>query len=193
MFDYLGTGFLLPIVIVMVVVLGLVGYVFIRTPANFWLKWTLIPSLLAAALFSSSLFVSKLGYAVPMPLPEQAQVLSYNIVLEDNQKKWIELWLKEGSASRLFVVPYSKENEKELKDGADKAKKGGKHMLKKNRPNGKKGKGKGDIEGPQPDFYSDILVPSQEITKDGVQPEPEVEEAPDHPEPQRMAPGVREA
>ena len=165
--------FLTPIAIVVSLTTALILYVFLRTPASSLLKYVLTPAALLAAIFSGYLVIGKLGYAVAIEIPKKAFLLHYNVVFEQNERKRIELWLRDGQGevTRLHVIPWSKEAEKKLREGVEKAKKGGALVLR--RGNG--------FDSDKPEFETDILTPEQLFRKDGEPEEEEVEIEPRKP------------
>ncbi len=138
----------------------LIAYVLLRTPARDPFKYLLIAALLGGSTFVAGWMAETMGYAVPVELPPKARLLGYNVVLKDSQKVGIEMWLKAGD-TRLYVIPYSKEAEKALKELKGKQ---GIPII--------KGKKRGQGQGDKPEFETDILTPNKEIPKDA---EPEVE------------------
>lgn len=148
-----ASEFLAPIVLVAALMAGLLGYVFIRTPASDLVKYLVVAAVLAGSTFAAQLFIGRLGYAIPLPIPQQARLIDYRVVMDGGRKSKIEIWLLEDQ-SRLHVVPYSKEAEKALKDVQKQAKeKGGVPVVR-------------GIEDSKQPFETDILTPEQELPKE---------------------------
>ena len=150
-----------PVVLLFLVLALLSTYCLIRSSATTWVKYLLVLVLPLSYLFVTDIILAKLGYAVPLQLPEKAPLLHFNVVWQESRPVNIELWLQEPKETRLYVIPYSKESEKKLKQGQKQAKEGGGVLtLRGNR----QGLDPQDL----PLFETEVLVPNVEAPKDEV-------------------------
>ncbi len=150
---------------------ALASYVFIRSPKSYLTRWVMIPASLVAAVLYGYANWASFGYAVPLGLPDQFTFLGYNTVIVANKKTSIEVWV-EAQRTRLYVIPYSKEAEKALKDAAEKKKGGGVVQMKrrKEKPNDP---ANGDKDGRADYPYeSNLLLPSDINPKNDAPAEP---------------------
>lgn len=145
------TEFLAPLAVVAVLMAVLVAGMLIRAPAPGWVKFILVAVLTVGSTFSAHVVADRLGYAVPVPPPAKARILHYHVVMEKAQKARIELWLDQGR-TRLHVIPYTKQAEKELERGTEAAKRGGVLVLRD--------------DPKEPGLHTDILTPHQAMPKD---------------------------
>lgn len=95
---------------------------------NTYAKLTLVPAALALSIAVPFFFANLLGKAVPLPLPENFIYIAHQTIIQDNQKKKIEIWGATKTGTRLHVIPYNKKLEEQLKMAA-KAKQGGSQIL----------------------------------------------------------------
>lgn len=121
-------GQLWPIAILMTMVVCLCAYVFIKAPANYWFKFTLIPAALFLWVFALYLMSTSLGYSISMKLPEQFIYIAHNVTMVNNKKETIEIWM-EKKPTRLIKVPYSSSLEKALEGAKTLAQHGGKVVV----------------------------------------------------------------
>lgn len=106
---------LLPLIALMLLLGASALWVFIKSAVAPLFKFLLIPMVLVIAIAVPLIFVTLMGHAVWTEPPEKFQVISHSLIIEDGKKKFIEIWLREkGQPSRLHVVKYSKELEKQL-------------------------------------------------------------------------------
>lgn len=142
---------LAPIILILLAWSALASFVFIRSPARYLMRWMLIPgSLLAAVVFGYFCSLS-LGYAVPLEPPAEFDFLGYNVVVRDNQKVAIEIWV-DGWRTRLYRIPYSKQAEEAMKEAAKKGQGGGVVHMERDE------QGEGSSQAPP--YQSNILTPS---------------------------------
>lgn len=123
---------LIPIIGLLLVATTAAVFVHIQSPGRNVVKWLVVPAALCALLASPILFVQLMGYSVALPLPDKFIFLAYNPVIEKGLKTGLEIWISDGSTTRLQKAPYSKELE-EVLDEAAKGQKGGRkaHISKK--------------------------------------------------------------
>lgn len=158
--------FITPIAITGTLLAVLMGYVLIRTPMRDPLKYLLVAALVGGSAFAADVVADRLGYAVPATLPKQAVLLKHHIVMEDNQKARIELWMNDQNRSRLYRIPYSKQAEEAIEKGIQAARKGGKLVLRRGE------RKEGALPDDPPEFHTDILTPQMEFPK-GIAPDEE--------------------
>jgi len=98
------------------------GYLVIRTPVSYWLKWFMIPLTLILALYLSFSIPDLMGRAYPHWPKDRVEYLDHAVISDiKGQGKHIEMWMKssgKGSdkSTRLYSVPFSSELAKELDD-----------------------------------------------------------------------------
>lgn len=147
-----------PIALILVFWSALSVYVFIKAPARYYLRFSLIPTMLVSSLLCVALLFVSLGYGVSMSLPPQFEYLGHNVVLDGSYKKvGIEVWVH-GKRTRLYVIKYSKEAEKKLKEAQEKKKSGAPVIMK--RGSGKEDKG-GQDGMELDDYESNIMLPHE--------------------------------
>lgn len=106
---------LLPLIVLMLLVTASALWVFIKSPTAPLFKFILIPMVLVLTIAVPITFVTLMGYAIWLEPPEKFQVISYSVIVEGGKKQAIELWVREkDKPSRLYVVKYGKELEKQL-------------------------------------------------------------------------------
>jgi hypothetical protein len=152
-----------PATAVLLIFAAFAIWVFIRTPSSYYLRLALIPGgLLTAILFGWYMWLSY-GFAVPEELPEVYDFLGYHVVIKDNRKTAIEVWV-EGRRSRLYVIPYSKQAEQALKEASAKKRTGAVIRMQK-----KAGRG-GDSKGGANDYpyESNLMLPQDFNPKNGM-------------------------
>ena len=97
-----------------VLLIILVSYILIRTPAKLYIKFLTIPLLFFLLYSTMDKLNDVLGYAYPtIPVGKV-------IVMDGNrQGKVIELWVKHlgETDTRLYKLPYTKELQKKIKEG----------------------------------------------------------------------------
>lgn len=134
-----------PIILSSLLLVSTSCWMFITSKARIWVKFIVIPSALFLALLIPSMFVLKLGYSIFWPLPAEYEVLQHRVVIKDNKKSGIEIWLRELKdavpigATRLQRTPYSKEMEKVLRQAEKGRKEGKRSRLKRKGDNDKEG------------------------------------------------------
>ena len=100
--------------IIAVLLIILVSYILIRTPAKLYIKFLTIPLLFFLLYSTMDKLNDILGYAYPtIPIGK--------VILMDGtrQGKVIELWVKHlgETDTRLYKMPYSKQLQKKIKEG----------------------------------------------------------------------------
>ena len=145
----------IPAIFVLTLWSAFTTFVFIKSPVEYLLRWALIPlGLIAAVAFGYFTWVAY-GYSVQMPLPDSFDFLGYHVLISNNKKTAIEIWVS-GERTRLYVIPYSKDAEKKLKEAAEKKKAGGIVRMRKHKNNN----GMGDKDGREDyPFESNLLLP----------------------------------
>lgn len=116
---------LLPILGVQLLAALAALFVFIHSSGRGVIRMLVVPLALTALFAAPVFFVHVMGYAVDWPLPREFSFLAYRAVVQGGVKKHLEVWVKDGSATRLYRTPYSKPMEQMLQDAA-KGAKGGK-------------------------------------------------------------------
>ena len=138
---------------------GLAAWVFIHSNRSYRLRWALIPAAFLIAAMSSSLYPSRLGYAVAMPLPEKFVYLGHHVVVVQNQKVALEVW-GQTRATRLYVVPYSKPMERALEQ-AQQAGRGGEPVVMHRRQGGAPGVPGKPTQSDLEPYESNIILPEE--------------------------------
>lgn len=137
-----------PLTLMMLGVVGFSLYVFIHTPTQYRLKVVLIPLVLFIVVYSFNFIGNMLGYSVRHKLPEQSVYIAHAVVItQDGAKTDIEVWLRSGNRTRLFLVPYSKQMEKVLDAAREASKDGTEVTMTENPPAAGDDKGKGKSDG----------------------------------------------
>ena len=65
-----------------------------------------------------------MGFSVFVELPEKFTVISHNVIVENGEKKYVEVWLRANAETRLYKLHFSKELEEQLEESGKGAKKG---------------------------------------------------------------------
>lgn len=153
---------LLPLVLALIGVLGLCIYVFLKSPAGYYLKFAVVPLGLVLGLFSYIFVSSLLGYAFPNELPTKFAFIAYNVVIKDNRKVGLEIWYHESKdRTRLSTAPYSKEMEKQLQQALAAASAGKMAMFERK----KRGQdGEGSSSGSDSSGYQVEILEPQDVT-----------------------------
>jgi hypothetical protein len=115
---------LLPIELLLVTITVFFVYVFLRTPHTFRIKFIGVPVLLFGAFYALLNLDGMLGRPYPGVPSSEFTFINYRVALDKENKKWIELWVLDKKSSRLFVFPYTKEAEKQLRPAQAKTQKG---------------------------------------------------------------------
>jgi hypothetical protein len=148
-----------PLVIVLTLYAALGTWLFIRTPASFWLKISLVPLLLGSAYLVLPLADTLLGFAAERPLPAKFTYLAHQVVVEKSKKVGIEV-LVAGPHARLYRIPYSKRAEDALGGAKQAAKGGGRVELRKRAQ-----QPRSDGTETEDDYESNLILPHQENPK----------------------------
>lgn len=112
---------LLPLEIAVSLFFIIAAYLIIKLPRSYRTKLILIPLLVVFTFFTFTWFAETLGYPVHQTPKDKIIILSYRVAKVDD-KKYIELWTlnpKDFSRSRLVAIPWTKEQEEQLR-GAQK-------------------------------------------------------------------------
>jgi len=115
---------LLPVILLSLIVLSLTVFVFIQSEGKNLLKMLLIPMAIFSGIAAPVIFITLMGYSVFVELPEKFTVIAHNVIIEDGKKKYIEIWTRFGYTSRLYILHYNKEMEKQLEESGKGNKKG---------------------------------------------------------------------
>jgi hypothetical protein len=108
----------MPIALIMLGIACTAVFVFIRSPARTLTKFLLVPASLCAAAAVPVMFISLMGYAVPVPPPDKGFVLGHKTIIVGSKKKQLEIWIARDGGSRLYTMPYEKELEDKLNEAA---------------------------------------------------------------------------
>lgn len=108
-----------PLSVMFLIWCSAMAYIMLQTKTNYYLKFILIPIMFIAGWITPTSVIPILGYAVPKELPKRFEYLGHNVIIENNKKKEIEVWLG-GEKTRLIVIPYTKDMEKKMQEGAEK-------------------------------------------------------------------------
>lgn len=122
-------------------------FLFISARVPFWLRFIGIPVVLSLTIWGYSQLDDMLGYPY-WGLPTQETILlGYNIQRKGDQLE-IVIWVREGDTSRLYLIPWSPEKEKQLREAEKRMKEGkivGIQKLQAGEEPGQKEGEKGDI------------------------------------------------
>lgn len=181
---------LMPIALVMLGIAATAIFVFIRSPAATLAKFLLVPASLCAAAAVPVMFITLMGYAVPVPPPEKGFVLGHKVVIVGSKKKQIEVWIAHNGDSRLYSMPYEKELEQKLDQAAKGRGQGmeGELSIRPKRKDKGKGKTQKDSGNDSPGEYEfdlKLLTPEDILPKhdlDELRRQPPVEQMPEEPE-----------
>lgn len=146
---------LVPVIVILLSLAVWSLWVFIKSPARPTVKALSIPLTIAGVFVVVALMTTWLGRSVPLPLPEEVIVLAHNTVVKNGKKTNIEIWVKEKTATRLYIVLWSKELEQALGAAHDAREQGMQTRLKKN----KKTDRRNDGEQPTPGGW--VMIPQQ--------------------------------
>lgn len=92
----------------------LCAYMIVKLPKTYYLKYLLIPVVLAYGLIVGINLPDVQGY--PYPSYPQGKFLLINFrSIGVDQTRVIELWITRGGRSRLYVIPYDEKTEQMLK------------------------------------------------------------------------------
>lgn len=109
---------LVPILLLIGTIFVTATFVFLKSAASATVKFLLVPAAFAAAIAVPIIFVTMMGYSVPVQLPKKVIVLGHQTIVVANKKKSIEIWAREKKSTRLYVLPYSKDLEDKLNEAA---------------------------------------------------------------------------
>jgi hypothetical protein len=173
---------LIPVIIILLSLAAWSLFFFIRSPARPTTKAAAIPIVIAGVFVIAMMMTLWLGKSVPLPLPEEMNVLAHHTIVKNGKKSDIEIWTKEGSGTRLYTTPYFKPLEDALKEAEKGREQGLQSKLKR------RGKGKGDGKGnqgtnkpqtgPLSPYEVELLAPNDINPKDGTAPAPAAPEQP---------------
>lgn len=104
-----------PAIVVLGSLIVISSYIVIRVPANYYLKWVIVPAFMLTSIFGSMFLTENFGYAAPYYLPAHFQFLGYKVENSGYKKTTIEVWINDKSKTRLYVIPYSREAEEAFK------------------------------------------------------------------------------
>ena len=95
----------------------------IAPPKRLIVALTLIAASIAAPVYVYNPLMDSLGFAVKLEQIEDNEFLSYTV---DSSQTWIYIWVidPESSEPRAYKIPYTKEDEKELAEAAQKGEDG---------------------------------------------------------------------
>jgi hypothetical protein len=133
---------ILPIVGLQLLALVAALFVHVQSPGRSVVKLLVVPLALCCVMACPILFTQLMGYAVSWPAPDKFTFLAYSPVVKAGKKTGLEIWLREGGATRLHLAPYSKELEQMLQDAA-RGSKGGRQARITRRGNGEPGQENG--------------------------------------------------
>jgi hypothetical protein len=156
---------LLPIILVTLGVTATAVWVFLQSGARPVIKFILVPSTIAGALFVPLLVHGLLGFSVKAELPKDVTVMAHKVVVVANRKERIEIWGLTREVSRLYNVPYSKPLEEALQEAAEGRKNGMKSSLKHGKKGGE-GSHDGDEGGPEDSYEVQLVQPDGFTAKD---------------------------
>jgi hypothetical protein len=153
---------LLPIIALQLLALVAALFVHVQSPGRSVVRLLVVPLALACVMGCPFLFTQLMGYSVSWPLPDKFTFLSYQPVVKAGRKTDLEIWLRDGAATRLHRAPYSQELEKLLQDAA-KGSKGGRQAKIEKRGRGQPGQDQS--KAPMGPYELSFISPS-DIPKD---------------------------
>lgn len=117
--DFIIMGFLILAVIS--------AYLVIRLPHKYWLKWFLVPILIAFGFFLYTEIPNLLGFPKLAFPTQRFQLLDFGSFVLNKDTKVIEFWVMEDGSNdtRLYEVPYSDQTNQQLGQLAAAEKKNG--------------------------------------------------------------------
>jgi hypothetical protein len=163
---------LIPVIVVLLGCVAWALFIFIRSNASLLTKFTSVPAAIIGAFVVVFYVITWLGKSVPMPLPDEINVIAHQTIVKNSKKTSIEIWVKESTSTRLYIIPYSKEMEGALK-GAEQGRQQGleSHLKKKKKKQQKQdGAGEGGQKVPdqaQSPYELKLLQPSDIVPKNG--------------------------
>lgn len=159
-------AFIFPLLILYVFVVGFLVYLLLKVPATYRLKWIGVPLLLLASFFSYDAYVSKLGKALPMLIPEQEFILIEAKVV--GNKEAIEMWIKENKKTSRFIrIPYNEQTMKEIHRALERGRKTGIPQVgRRKQPGDRRGLDNQDL--PDHEFYD--FPYERDMPKDQTEP-----------------------
>jgi len=131
-------------------------YVFLSAPGRYLLKWGLIPLSLVVWVMAIPFAGAVVGKALPASLPERFVLLGHNVVITGHTKTGIEVWARVGNATRLYVIPYSKQAEQTFAGGEKSAANGGRSEITR----------RGGTGETKDDYVSNLMLPEADNPKD---------------------------
>ena len=81
-------------------------YVFLQTPARYWLKFVMIPTSMLSAVGIVFCMFTALGYPYPSALPDSFTPLGYMVHSSGGTKETIDVWI-DGRPTRLYSEPWT--------------------------------------------------------------------------------------
>jgi len=162
---------LIPVIVVLLGCVAWALFIFIRSNASLLTKFTSVPAAIIGAFVVVFYVVTWLGRSVPMPLPDEINVIAHQTIVKNSKKTSIEIWVKEDTTTRLYIIPYSKEMEGALK-GAEQGRQQGleSRLKKKKKQQKQEGAGEGGQKVPeqaQSPYELKLLQPSDIVPKNG--------------------------
>jgi hypothetical protein len=139
--------FLVPVIVILLSLAVWSLWVFIKSPARPTVKAISIPATIAGVFVIVALMTTWLGRSVPLPLPDEVIVLAHHTVIKNGKKTNIEIWVKEPTATRLYIVLWSKELEQMLGAAESAREQGMQSKLKKGKKSDRKGGGEQNAPG----------------------------------------------
>ena len=149
-----------PLALGLILMAGFGAWVFIHSNRSYLLRWALIPAALVVAVVSARLYDARLGYAVAGELPPKFVYLAHQVVVEQNRKSGIEVWVRTGG-TRLYRIPYAKPTEEAMDQAREQAK-GGQPVVMRKRPAEQGSIGTGGMSQVRAEhgYESKVMLPS---------------------------------
>jgi hypothetical protein len=98
-------------------------FLFISARVPFWIRFVGIPIVLSLTIWGYSQLDNMLGYPYWGLPAQQTILLGYDVQRREGQLE-IVIWVREENTSRLYLIPWSPEKEKQLKEAAERMKEG---------------------------------------------------------------------
>lgn len=83
------------------------------------IKFIAVPMAIGISILVPFLLTPVLGKALPVQeLPSEFTVIGHYTIIQSGKKTHIEIWTQDDSSTKLYAIPYIKELEKQLDNGA---------------------------------------------------------------------------
>jgi hypothetical protein len=163
---------LIPVIVILLSCAAWALFIFIRSNAATTVKVIAVPVIITGSFVVVFLLTQWLGRSVPLPLPDEINVIAHQTLVKNSKKTSIEIWVKEKDNTRLYIIPYSKPMEGALNEAEKGRQQGFESRLKKKKKEQKQddagmGGGAKVPQQAQSQYELKLIQPSDIIPKDG--------------------------